>query len=156
MSKFPEELIELLNDPATSKIVGTIDEDGTPHLVAKGSLTTFDDETIVFAEGFEGTRSNKNLVRSIWFNGKVSVNITRGLSSYQIKGRPYKYLINGATFRKMIDRARERRGPDADIAGVWVIVPEEVRNESPAYRGKLAAEKRGLFHNHLDVIRRVE
>jgi predicted pyridoxine 5'-phosphate oxidase superfamily flavin-nucleotide-binding protein len=156
MSKFPEELIELLNDPATSKIVGTTDEDGTPHLVAKGSLTTFDQETIVFAEGFEGTQSNKNLVRSIWFDRKVSVNITRGLSSYQIKGRPYKYLINGSTFRKMIDRARARRGPEADIAGVWVIVPEEIRNESPAYRGKLAGEKRGLFHNHLDVIRRAE
>lgn len=156
MPKLPEELIELLNDPATGKIVGTVDEHGVPHLVVKGSLTTLDDETIVFAEGFEGTQSNRNLVRSIWFDRKVSVNITRGLSSYQIKGRPYKYLITGSTFRTMIDRARARRGPEADIAGVWVIVPEEIRNESPVVRATDILENRGQFHNHLDVLRRDE
>jgi hypothetical protein len=53
----------------------------------------------------------------------------------------------------MINRARERRGQEADIAGVWVIVPEEIRNESPALRAREVAEKRGGFHNHLDVLR---
>jgi predicted pyridoxine 5'-phosphate oxidase superfamily flavin-nucleotide-binding protein len=156
MSKLPDELIELLDDPASIKIVGTSDEDGTPHLVVKGSLTSLDGETLVFAEGFEGTQSNKNLVRSIWFDRKVSVNITRGLESYQIKGRPYKYLITGSTFRVMIDRARARRGPEADIAGVWVIVPEEVRNESPAVKAAEVLQKRGHFHRHLDLLRQAE
>ncbi|NTV82304.1 MAG: hypothetical protein HGA14_00065 [Chlorobaculum sp.] len=153
MSKLPEELVELLNDPASGKVVGSTDEDGTPHLVTKGSLTTLDGETIVFAEGFESSQSNRNLIRSIWFNQKVSINVTRGTTSYQIKGRPYKYLITGRIFRTMIDRARQRRGPEADIAGVWVIAPEEVRNESPGYRAALANDARGHFHNHLDVLR---
>jgi len=153
MSKLPEELLDLLKDTGSVKVVATIDGDGVPHVVFKGSLTTFDDETIVFAEGVESSLSNKNLVRSIWFDKKVAINITKGLISYQVKGLPYKYLITGTIFRKMLDRARERRGPEADIAGVWVITPDEIRNESPAYRSGLAKEERGLFHSHLDLLR---
>jgi len=153
MSKLPEELLDLLKDTGSVKVVATIDGDGVPHVVFKGSLTTFDDETIVFAEGVESSLSNKNLVRSIWFDKKVAINITKGLISYQVKGFPYKYLITGTIFRKMLDRARERRGPEADIAGVWVITPDEIRNESPAYRSGLAKEERGLFHSHLDLLR---
>jgi hypothetical protein len=156
MSRLPEELIELLKDPSTTKVVGTTDADGTPHLVFKGSLTTLDGESIVFAEGFEGTQSNKNLVRSIWFDGKVSINVTKGLSSFQIKGRPYKYLITGSIFRTLLDRAREKRGPDADIAGVWVIEPGEIRNESPGIRASEVIAKRGHFHQHLDLLRHAE
>ncbi|NTW84273.1 MAG: pyridoxamine 5'-phosphate oxidase family protein [Chlorobiaceae bacterium] len=156
MSKLPEELIELINDPAAVKLVGTVDAEGTPHLVVKGTLTTLDGEHIVFAEGYEGTKSNKNLVRSIWFDGKVSINVTKGISSYQIKGRPYKYLITGSVFRTLLDRAREKRGPEADIAGVWVIVPEEVRNESPGVRAREVIGERGHFHQHLDLLRHAE
>ncbi len=152
MSKLPEELVELLKDPASVKVVGTSDTDGTPHLVVKGSLTTLDEETIVFAEGFEGTQSNKNLVRSIWFDKKVSINITRGHTSYQVKGRPYKYLITGAVFRRILELARQKRGAEADIAGVWVIVPEEIRNESPGVQAGEAIAKRGHFHRHLDLL----
>ena len=40
--------------------------------------------------------------------------------------------------------ARERRGADATIAGVWGVTPEEIRNESPAYRrSALAKEESG-------------
>jgi len=156
MSKLPEELIALLNDTGSIKVIATIDGEGHPHVVVKGSLTTLDDETIVFAEGLEGSLSNKNLVRSIWFDKKVAINITKGLTSYQVKGRPYKYLITGRVFRQLLDRARERRGAEADIAGVWVITPEEVRNESPAVRSSLARDERGLFHSHLDLLRHSE
>ncbi len=156
MSKLPEELIALLHDTGSIKVIATIDGEGHPHVVVKGSLTTLDNETIVFAEGLEGSLSNKNLVRSIWFDKKVAINITKGLTSYQVKGRPYKYLITGSVFRQLLDRARERRGAEADIAGVWVITPEEVRNESPAVRSSLAREERGLFHSHLDLLRHSE
>ncbi|NTV01557.1 MAG: hypothetical protein HGB04_02055 [Chlorobiaceae bacterium] len=156
MAQLPEELLQLLRDPSSGKVVGTIDEDGTPHLVTKGSLTSLDGETIVFAEGFEGTQSNRNLVRSIWYDRRVSINVTKGFVSYQLKGRPYQYLITGSVFRTMIDRAREKRGPKADIAGVWVIVPEEIRNESPEHRAAEEAGRRGHSSNHLDVLKAAE
>lgn len=152
MATFPEELVNLLHDNESIKIVATVDGNGAPHAVVKGSLTTLDGESIVFAEGFESNYSNKNLVRSIWFGASVTINVTKGLDSYQIKGKPYKYLITGSIFKQFLLRARERRGPDADIAGVWVITPEEVRNESPAYRREAAIAARGHFHSHLDLL----
>lgn len=152
MAKLPEELVNLLKDGESIKVVATIDGNGVPHAVVKGSLTTLDGEQIAFVEGLESNASNKNLVRSIWFNKKVAINVTKGLVSYQIKGAPYKYLITGCIFQQFLAKARERRGPDADIAGVWLITPEEVRNESPSYRRDLAGEERGQFHSHLDVL----
>lgn len=150
MPKLADEVIDLLKDPESIKIVATIDADGVPHAVVKGSLTAIDGETIAFSEGLETSVSNKNLVRSIWFNGKVAVNVTKGLVSYQIKGRPYKCLIAGPIFKEFFLRAREKRGPDADIATVWLITVEEIRNESPRLRREEEETKRPYFNRHLD------
>jgi len=150
MARLSQELIGLLNDPATVKVVSTTDARGVPHAVAKGSLTTLDEELIAWSEGFDSSTSNKNLVGSIWFDRTVAINATKGAVSYQIKGKLYKCLIAGPIFKSFLQRARERRGPEADIAAVWLLVPEEERNESPAVRGTEEAEKRPFFHQHLD------
>jgi hypothetical protein len=150
MSKLPDELVNLLKDPESVKVMATLNEDGSPHVVAKGSLTTLDEETIVFNEGLDTYQSNKNLVRSIWFNKPIAINVTKGSISYQIKGKPYKCLITGPVFKQFLVKARERRGPEADIAAVWIITPEEIRNESPAIRRKEEEEKRPYFNRHLD------
>ena len=94
MSKLPDDLLSLLNDIESAKVVGTIDDDGIPHLVVKGSLTTLDNETIVFVEGFEGSLTNENLISSVRLNKKVAINITKGLISYQVKGFPHKYPVS--------------------------------------------------------------
>lgn len=150
MSKLPDELVGLIKDPESIKIVATVDETGAPHVVIKGSLTTLDGETIAFNEGLDTNLSNKNLVRSIWFNKTVAINVTKGAVSYQIKGKPYRCLITGPIFKQFLVRARERRGPEADIAAVWLITPEEVRNESPTIRRIEDEAKRPYFNRHLD------
>ncbi len=147
MSKLPDDLLSLLNDIESTKVVGTIDEDGIPHLVHKGSLTTLDNETIVFVEGFEGSNTNENLISSVRLNKKVAINVTKGLISYQVKGFPHKYLSNDAVFTQLLNRIRERRGPDATISGVWGVKPEEIRNESPGYRSSLAKEENAIHKN---------
>ena len=147
MSKLPDDLLSLLNDIESTKVVGTIDEDGIPHLVHKGSLTTLDNETIVFVEGFEGSNTNENLISSVRLNKKVAINVTKGLISYQVKGFPHKYLSNDAVFTQLLNRIRERRGPDATISGVWGVKPEEIRNESPGYRSLLAKEENAIHKN---------
>lgn len=147
MAKLPEELLGLLKDQESVKVVGTIDSDGIPHLAVKGSLTTLDDEMLVFVEGFDGSISNANLLSSITLDKKVAVNITKGLLSYQVKGSPYHYVESDRIFQQLLTRVRERRGPDAVIAGVWAVIPEVVRNESPGYRAALATKEAGS-HQH--------
>jgi hypothetical protein len=141
MAELSEELLGLLKDTESIKVVGTIDGDGIPHLVVKGSLTSLDDKTIVFVEGFEGSFTNENLIRSVALDKKVAINITKGLLSYQVKGRPHQYIKSDLVFQQMLSRIRERRGPDAVIAGVWAVIPEVVRNESPGYRAALASKE---------------
>ena len=150
MSKLPDDLLSLLNDIESAKVVGTIDDDGIPHLVVKGSLTTLDNETIVFVEGFEGSLTNENLISSVRLNKKVAINITKGLISYQVKGFPHKYLTTDAVFTQLLNRIRERRGPDATIAGVWGVNPDEIRNESPGYRSSLAKEENVIRKNPVE------
>jgi hypothetical protein len=150
MPKLPKELVDLLKDRESVKALATLNQDGSVHIVIKGSLTTLDGETIVFNEGLDSNQSNKNLVRSIWFDKPIAINVSKEPVSYQIKGKPYKCLITGEIFKQFLLKAREKRGPDADIAAVWIITPEEVRNESPTIRRKQEEEKRPYFNRHLD------
>lgn len=150
MPSLPGRLIELLKDPASIKVLSTTGAEGAPHAVVKGSLTTLDDRTIALAEELDSSVSNKNLVRSIWFDRTVAVCVTNGALSYQIKGKPYRCLITGPVFKELLRRARERRGADADIAAVWIIKPLEVRDESPGVRRRDEEDRRPFLSRHLD------
>ncbi len=132
MATLDDGLVELFGDPQATKVLGTVDEQGVPHVVAKGSLTVLDDGYIAYAEGSDSSQTNKNMVRSIWFDRPVSITVVKGRTSYQIKGRPYKCVITGPLFQQFLARIRERLGPDADIQSVWIVKPEEVRLESPS------------------------
>jgi hypothetical protein len=140
----------LLKDPTATKVLATLNEDGSAHVVFKGSLTTIDDENIAFSEGDDLNKSNKNLVRSIWFDKQVTINITKGGTSYEIKGKPYKGLITGPIFKQFLVKTRERGGPDSDIAAVWIIKPETVTNESPSFRRAAIEAKKPFNNSHLD------
>ncbi|NTV01539.1 MAG: pyridoxamine 5'-phosphate oxidase family protein [Chlorobiaceae bacterium] len=131
MSKLPEELIQLINDRESVKVVATVGADGKPHVVVKGSLTTFDSDTIVFAEGFQGSLSNSNLLDSQVNSRPVAVNVTKGLASFQVKGYVSPASPSDKVYQTLLERIRSRRGPDAEIAGAWIVAPEEIRNESP-------------------------
>lgn len=129
-----KEVIELLEDKETVKVLATVDEKGVPHAVIKQSLHLGEDGNLVYLELLESSRTNKNLVRSIWFNRKVSV-ILKGkdLSSYQIIGNPVKAIITGPIFQKQYTWIREQLG-DVDLAAVWIIAPEEIYNQTFSVR----------------------
>ncbi|TAK35332.1 MAG: pyridoxamine 5'-phosphate oxidase family protein [Chloroflexota bacterium] len=150
MAELPEEIVALFKDPQSIKVLGTVGGNGAPHAVHKGSLTVLDDGYIAYSEGSDSSQTNKNMVRSIWFDKPVSVTVINARKAYQIKGKPYKCLINGPIFRQFLLRARERGGPAADIQSVWLIAPEEVRAETPGARRSEEAENRPYLNRHLD------
>jgi hypothetical protein len=45
---------------SASKVLATVDSEGTPNVVPKGTLSAVDEETITFADIF-GDKTNKNL-----------------------------------------------------------------------------------------------
>lgn len=147
-----QEIIELLNDPESTKVLGTIGDDGFPHLAVKQSLR-FEDGNLIYLELLESSRASRNMVRSIWFDRKVSVSI-RGKDNrcYQIKGKPVKAHIAGPVFRRHYEAVRDRFR-DVDLAAVWVIEPELVMDQSFSVRKQQEAAKFPYF-NHLDRLAR--
>ncbi|MDD5465154.1 MAG: hypothetical protein PHP73_02265 [Candidatus Omnitrophica bacterium] len=150
MSKLSKEVVDLIKDCASIKIVTTTDENGNPHAAFKGCLTVLEDGNLAFAETLEGSQNNINLVRSLWFDKNVQLTV-RGKDgkTFQIKGKPYKYSYTGPLYKKFYLAARKKRGQDSEISGVWVIVPEEVRDETYEARKKIEDELHPFFR-HFD------
>jgi hypothetical protein len=149
MAEFPKEFLELVGDPDSVKVVATTDKHGAPHVVVKGSLRV-EGAHLAFGEVIEDSDSGHYLVRSIWFDRPVAVNVTKGDKSWQVKGRTYKCLIVGPLLKEFLLRERAQRGPDADLNAVWLIEPTEIRDESLEARRQALEARRPLFGRHLD------
>jgi len=128
------EIAALLADAATVKILATVDADGNPHAVEKRSLHLAEDGTLHHLELLESSQTNRNLVRSLWFDGKVAIALTGADGrTVQIKGRPIKTHIVGPLFQRAYAGLRAQ-DPDSDLAAIWVIEPLEVIDQAIAVR----------------------
>jgi len=149
MSKLNAAIRRLLDQPATTRLVATTDELGKPYAVASPFLHAGEGGQLVHLELLEKSATNRNLLRSLWFDKQVSITLVAADgSSYVIAGRPVKALISGPVFRGYYQQVRAQLG-DADLATVWLIEPEEAVNETYAVR-KLEEEERFPFSVHLD------
>jgi hypothetical protein len=150
MFKLPKKVVNLINDPESIKVIATADEEGNPHIAFKDNLTVLDDGNLAFGEEFEGSQTNVNLVRSIWFKKDVELTVRdKNGTTFQIKGKPYRFVHAGPLFKKFYLAEREKRGPDSELAGIWIITPEEVRDETYEVRKKEEDEKHPFFR-HFD------
>lgn len=154
-AQFSQEQVALFNDLQTHKVLATNDESGNPHVVFKQSIHVADDGNIHFLELLESSRSNHNLVRAIWFDRKVSIAVKGAeKQSFQVKGRPIEVHISGPLFQKHYEEIQQRLG-DVDLAGVWVIEPLEVINETFRIRKADEEAKHPLFR-HLDRLAKTD
>lgn len=152
MTTLSKEVKDLIKDSETVKIIATTDENGNPHAVLRESLTILDDGTLAYGEPFESSYTNSNVLRSIWFNKDVSVFVHgKNGVSHQIKGQPVRYVINGPLYKQFYEAEIERQNSNADLAGVWLIAPKEIRNENYSIRRKEEKERHPHFQ-HLDRI----
>lgn len=154
--KISDELKEILADKDTIKVLASVDTEGIPHVVAKGSITLSEDKTqIIYLELLEGSKTNKNLIAGLWFNKKVAINvISKERKSYQIKGTPVKTLVAGRVYEEYYKKAQERN-PKNDLAAVYYIDIEEIINESYPVRLEEEQRKHPLYI-HLDRIAKKE
>ncbi|MCW2318823.1 hypothetical protein M2322_004392 [Rhodoblastus acidophilus] len=145
----------LLDDPETIKILATVGADGAPHAVAKQSLHLGEDGCLHYLELLESSTTNKNMVRSLWFDGTVAITLAhRDGRSVQIKGRPIKVHITGELFQRHY-RALRLSDPEADLASVWVIEPVAVTDQNARVRREAEAVRHPHFL-HLDRLARAQ
>ncbi len=149
--KLTEEVQALLKSGDTLKVLATVDGNGVPHATVKGGIFADEEGNIIHLEILESSRTNSNLVHSIWFKRQVALTLLgEDGTSYQIKGVPERCIITGPVFERYYRVVRERLG-DVDLAAVWVIEPQEIRNETFKVRVEEEAAAHPLFL-HLDRI----
>ncbi len=127
--KIPLELKGLLEDYESIKVLSTTDKDGVPNACFKGSLTALDDGLLAYVEFSESSRSQKNMLHNLWFKKPVAIAVCKGALAYQIKGVPYRFVIEGP-LRDRFFQEVWKRIPESNPSGVWLIKPEEIIDES--------------------------
>jgi predicted pyridoxine 5'-phosphate oxidase superfamily flavin-nucleotide-binding protein len=120
MVKMPKEVMDMFNDPAASKVLGTIDEAGALNAAPIGTLSALNEETIAFAEVFEG-KTKRNIERT---KKAAAVAWTSPPpAGYQIKGAFVGWQTSGPLF-DTLDRKMKEMG--MGIKRVGTINVEEV------------------------------
>lgn len=144
------DIIALLDDETTIKILATVSADGAPHATEQPSLH-HSGGAIHYLELLETSETNRNLVHNIWFGGAVAIALIGSNGCrFQIKGRPVKLHITGTLFLSHYERLRETH-PDTGLAGVWVIEADEIIDEDFALK-KTREEALHPDFVHLDRI----
>jgi hypothetical protein len=143
----------LLADPSVIKVLATTDEDGTPHLAFDDSLHVDADGRLVYLEFEEFSRTNRNLVRALWFSRRVTVQTWEPEGRrFEARARPYKCLIAGPRYEEYY-RAGLSRRDDTGLASVWLIDIDEITEETPHVRAARDGEGR-IPLIHLDRLAR--
>jgi hypothetical protein len=147
------QLVNLINDYETIKVLATVDEKGQPHSILNQHVTVLEDGRLVYLEHLESSRSYKNFTRSLWYDQKVSITVVgKKGASWQIKGKPERIIVSGPIFEYHYKKLREIFG-DIDLAAVCIIEPEELIDESFGVQFE-NQEKDYLIFKHLDRLAR--
>jgi hypothetical protein len=145
----------LLVDSETVAVIATVGADGSPQLTVSKHLELLDDGRLLHLELLESSETSRNLLRALWFDKQVAVMLhgTNG-QSLVLQGKPVKAHISGPVFRQYYETIRHRLG-DAGLAAVWLIEPDDIRDDS--YETRRHIEKEQFpFHLHLDQLAKKE
>ncbi|VUT24585.1 MAG: hypothetical protein MASP_00597 [Candidatus Methanolliviera sp. GoM_asphalt] len=115
-----KDIMDVFNDPSASKALATVDSEGTPNVVPKGTLSAIDEETIAFADIF-GDKTNKNLETT---KKAAASAFKMPPAGYQIKGTFQGFQRSGPLFDKFAKQVKEMLG--MDIKSVGTIKVEEM------------------------------
>ncbi len=122
MAKMPKEVMDMLNNPQSAKVLATCDNAAKLNAVPKGTLTAVDDETVAFADIF-GDKTNTNLQA----NNKAAVAVfSMDLPpvGYQVKGTFQGFQTSGPMFDTFAQQVKQLL--NMDIRAVGVIKVDEV------------------------------
>ena len=129
MVALPNEVVALMNEKTAAKVLGTRSSTGDVHLINVGGSGTLDPETVFIGEIFM-KRTGENLKVAQKEGTLVSVLVSKGYQSYEIKAKVKDHQASGPVFEKM---AGVFKAMKFDLKGLWLLTPIEVWNQSPTY-----------------------
>lgn len=117
-------ILKMLEDSSTCQSLPLIqmpEAEGLTQPYFCPSLTTFDRRLLVFGLPQERTPLGRGLVRGLWFNrpGKLWLS-SPGQPSLELKVLPYRCLIAGPVFARLLNHARQKDSL-ADFGSVWEL-----------------------------------
>lgn len=152
LHEYPD-VVSLLASPGTAKVLATTGEDGTPHLTFSDDFYVAEDGRLLYLEFEEYSATNRNLVRSIWFSKRLTVQLRSAEGrAFQLHGVPWKALIGGPLYEQYYVLGRQQGRPTG-LSTVWVINVDHVSDETPAVRALRDGDGR-IPLVHLDSIAR--
>jgi uncharacterized protein len=129
MANMPEEVVRLINDPESSRVLATHGKDGNIHAVQLGSIKAVSPSMIVLG-AILMKHSSENLEAMKKKGELVSILAMKKIESYQVKAKVKDYQTSGPAFEKM-DAVIKQMG--LTLRGVWILEPAEVWNQSANY-----------------------
>ena len=129
MVALPTNVMEQFNDKASTKILGTKSDKGDVHMINVGGAGAVDPETIFVGEIIMKA-SSENLRLAQKDGSKCSILVTKGMEAYEVRCSVKGYQSSGPMFDQM---KAQFKAMGYDLRGVWLLKPEEVWNESPAW-----------------------
>ncbi len=129
MVAIPNEVLKVVNDDASVKVLATKSKDGNVHVIQVGSLKAPAPDTIIVG-AILMKRTGKNL-ESMKAAGEIA-SILAGTKkeSYEIRAKPKDFVTAGPIYDQM-NAALEKMGLKA--TGVWVFEVAEVWNQTAGY-----------------------
>jgi hypothetical protein len=145
----PQDVAQLIRQEDSLKFISTLGPDKVPYIAASPHLYLNDDNRIVHLELLETSRTNRNLLQSIWFDQNVAVLVEHPSGrSCVITARGVKSIISGPVFQTHYTGIREKLG-DVGLVAVWILEPSEIFEETFFIRQE-REESRRLSYIHLD------
>jgi len=129
MVAIPEEVLKVLNDDASVRILATKSSAGDVHAIQVGSLKAPAPETIIVG-AILMKRTGKNLESMKDKGEMVSILAGSQKASYEIRAKVKDKVTEGPIFDQM-NSALQRLGLKA--SAVWVFDVQEVWNQMAGY-----------------------
>ena len=131
MVALPKDVMELVNDKGSSKILGTRSKNNDVHIINVGGSGALDPETIFIGEIFMKA-SGENLRLAQKEGTRASVLVSKGPQSFEIRCKVKDHVTSGPIFDQMKEAFAQMK---FELKGLWLLTPECVFNESPTWDG---------------------
>jgi hypothetical protein len=127
VKELPKNVQDLFNNDQAVKVLATLCKNGMLHAVPLGSLRAPAPDTLVFAN-ILAKETHANMEEALKKGGYASALAVKGGEAYQVRCKAKAYVTSGPAYDSM-NEALKARGMKA--AGVWILEPIEVLNQSP-------------------------